>query len=63
MAYKEDMGFQKRLSLWDCQGSGVSARYEFRHSMAPNSPWISSCAKGNLRYITPSKSILEIDTQ
>ena len=48
MTYKEDMWFQRRLSLWDCQGSGVSAHYEFKHSMAPNSPWISPCAKGNL---------------
>ena len=47
MTYKEDMWFQRRLSLWDCQGSGVSACYEFKHSMAPNSPWISSCANGN----------------
>ena len=87
MTYKEDMKFQKHLSLWDwqssgvsarnefrrsmarrheisrylslwdCQGSGVSARNKFKHLMAPNSPWISPCVKGNLRYITPSSSI------
>ena len=24
MTYKEDMRFQGRLSLWDCQGGGIS---------------------------------------
>ena len=36
MTYKEDMKFQKHLSLWDWQSSGVSARNKFRRSMAPN---------------------------
>ena len=43
MTYKEDMKFQKQLSLWDWQSSGVSVRNEFRRSMAPNFPW--KCAK------------------
>ena len=30
----------KRLSLWDCQGSGVSAYYRFKRLLVPNSPWI-----------------------
>ena len=50
--YKEDMKFQKHLSLRDYQGSGVSAHYESRRSMGPNSPWIFTCTKENLRYIT-----------
>ena len=48
MTYKEDMKFQKHLSLWDWQSSGVSARNKFRRSMAPNFPWKYPCAKGNL---------------
>jgi len=32
MAYKEDMRFQRLLYLWGCQGSVISARYEFRRS-------------------------------
>ena len=63
MTYKEDMEFQKHLSLWDWQSSGVSARNKFRRSMAQNFPWKYPCIKGNLRYITPSSSIPEIDTQ
>ena len=63
MAYKEDMWFPRYLSLWDCQGSGINARYEFRRSMVPNSLWKYPCAKGNLRYITLNSTILEIDTQ
>ena len=63
ITYKEDMKFQKHLSLWDYQGSGVSAHYESRRSMGPNSPWIFTCTKENLRYITPSRSIPEINTQ
>ena len=51
------MKFQKHLSLWDWQSSGDSARNRFRRSMAPNFPWKYPCAKGNLRYITPSSSI------
>ena len=62
MTHKEYMWFSRYLSLWDCQCSGVSARYEFRRSMAPNSPWISSCAQGNLRHITSSRSIPVIDS-
>ena len=38
------MKFQKHLSLWDWQSSGVSARNKFRRSMAPNSPWKYPCA-------------------
>ena len=30
--------FYKHLSLWDWQGSGVSARNKFRCLMAPSSP-------------------------
>ena len=63
ITYKEDMKFQKHLSLWDYQGSVVSAHYESRRSMGPNSPWIFTCTKENLRYITPSRSIPEINTQ
>ena len=29
MTYKEDMKFQKHLSLWDWQSSGVSARNKY----------------------------------
>jgi len=57
------MKFQKHSSLWDWQSSGVSARNRFRRSMAPNFLWKYPCAKRNLRYITPSSSIPEIDTQ
>ena len=63
MAYKEDMKFQKHLSLWDWRGSVVSAHYESRRLMGPNSSWIFTCTKKNLRYITPSRSIPVIDTQ
>ena len=35
VTYKEDLKFQKHLSLW---GSGVNVRNKFRCSMAPNSP-------------------------
>ena len=47
--------FQKYLSLWDWQGSDVSACYEFKLSVAPNSSWIILCAKRNLRYIKPNR--------
>ena len=33
MTYKEDMKFQKHLSLWDWQSSGVRARNKFRRSI------------------------------
>jgi len=36
MTRKEDMKFQKRLPLWERQDSGVSGRYKFKRSMAPN---------------------------
>jgi hypothetical protein len=31
--------------------------------MALNSPWEVPCVKGNLKYMTPDSSALEIDTQ
>jgi len=61
MVYREDLGF-RNVFLYET-GEGVNVYYEFKRSMVPSSPWVIPRVEGNLRYITPSRSIPEIDSK
>ena len=54
--------FQKRWSLQDWESDGVNVSYKFRSFIAPSSPWIIPCGKGNQRQPTPSRWVPEICT-